>query len=233
MGKNRRKMDGQKSVRQSTPQLESLVAAKTLERMDEMERRISAEVAELRKTLKRGRVGMAFFLRMVNIPFLPIRAVLWGVGAVFHPIASAKILRDWLYIRKSGMFNAFYYLTENPDVMAAALPPIFHYCTRGWRELRDPRPDFSTAGYLERNKDIKLCGMNPFYHYVRYRGAEPHREGTGRPLSCGEAASAPAVLPPVKLGLKKVPAPLTGDTLCRETVARIARDVKKGLYENA
>ena len=229
MGKKRKKLDGQKSVWRSAPQPESPVAAKALERMDEMERRISAEVAELRKTVKRGRTGVAVLSRMINIPFLPIRAVLWVACSVFHPIASAKILRDWLYIRKSGMFDAFFYLTEYPDVMATATPPIFHYCTRGWRELRDPRPDFSTAGYLERNKDIKSCGMNPFYHYVRYRGVEPHREGTAAPL---ESRLQPHAAP-VPPGLKRVPVPFAGKLLNDEVLAEISAKVKKALNENA
>lgn len=227
MGKKRRKLDGQKLMRQSTPQPESPVATKTLERMDEMERRISAEMAELRKTVKRGSIGMVVFSRMICFMFLPIRAVLWVIGSVFHPIASAKILRDWLYIRKSGMFNTFFYLTEYPDVMATATPPIFHYCTRGWRELRDPRPDFSTAGYLGRNADIKSCGMNPFYHYVRYRKVEPFREGTAKPLDQGETGMA---LSRAQVELARVPAPLTGSTLGDRTMEAIATRVKEGLH---
>ena len=68
-------------------------------------------------------------------------------------------------IQASGMFDEAYYRSEYPDL--ASIPdPIGHYCQHGWREGRNPSPDFVTAYYLETSPDIRDAGMNPFLHYI-------------------------------------------------------------------
>jgi SAM-dependent methyltransferase len=68
-------------------------------------------------------------------------------------------------IQASGMFDEAYYRSEYPDL--ANIPdPIGHYCQHGWREGRNPSPDFITAYYLETSPDIRDAGMNPFLHYI-------------------------------------------------------------------
>ncbi|MDP4025838.1 glycosyltransferase [Methylobacterium sp. NEAU 140] len=41
------------------------------------------------------------------------------------------------------------------------------YLRTGWRQGRDPRPDFSTADYLAKRPFLKRAGINPFLHYLR------------------------------------------------------------------
>ncbi len=53
-------------------------------------------------------------------------------------------------MRGSGGLDAEWYLKRYPDVAKAGLDPYHHYAKHGWREGRDPRPDFSTSGYLFR-----------------------------------------------------------------------------------
>lgn len=66
-----------------------------------------------------------------------------------------------------NLFDHQFYLTNHPDVAEVEnLDPVLHYCTYGWKEFRDPTPDFSTSYYLEANPDIRLAGVNPFWHYV-------------------------------------------------------------------
>lgn len=60
-----------------------------------------------------------------------------------------------------------WYLHTYSDVAAAGENPVDHYMRHGWREGRDPRPDFSTSGYLEANKDAT---GNPLVHYLRHGG---------------------------------------------------------------
>lgn len=74
-------------------------------------------------------------------------------------------------IRASGMFDESYYRSEYLD-LASILDPIRHYCERGWREGRNPSPDFDTAFYLKVSPDIRDAGMNPFLHYVKAGMAE-------------------------------------------------------------
>lgn len=70
----------------------------------------------------------------------------------------------WIVARE---FDRDFYLRANPDVMAAGVDPLDHFLEFGWREMRDPTPDFSTAYYLHRYADVRNAGLNPFYHYLR------------------------------------------------------------------
>jgi 1,4-dihydroxy-2-naphthoate octaprenyltransferase len=65
-----------------------------------------------------------------------------------------------------------WYLTTYPDIAAAGLDPVQHYLQFGWREGRDPRPDFSTRGYLAIHTDVAGSGQNPFIHYLRHGGCK-------------------------------------------------------------
>ena len=42
---------------------------------------------------------------------------------------------------------------------------MIHYELSGWREGRNPSPQFSTAKYLAANRDVAAAGMNPLVHY--------------------------------------------------------------------
>lgn len=74
-------------------------------------------------------------------------------------------------------FDKDYYLASNPDVRKSGMDPVHHYAAYGWREGRNPTPDFSTVMYLMLNEDVARSGMNPFYHYVLH-GQGEKRKGT-------------------------------------------------------
>lgn len=61
-----------------------------------------------------------------------------------------------------------WYLSRYDD-LDPGIEPALHYAERGWRERRDPNPDFSTAWYLACYPGI---GMNPLVHYLRYGRAD-------------------------------------------------------------
>src|SRR6185436_4887641 len=63
-------------------------------------------------------------------------------------------------------FDARYYLQANPDVAAARVDPLMHFCKQGWREGRNPSVTFSVAHYLSAYPDIATTGMNPVLHYA-------------------------------------------------------------------
>ncbi len=71
-----------------------------------------------------------------------------------------------------ALFDATFYLEQNPDVAAAGLDPLEHYDTYGWRESRDPSASFDTSFYLESNPDVAAAGLNPLEHYARYGDSE-------------------------------------------------------------
>jgi hypothetical protein len=65
-----------------------------------------------------------------------------------------------------------YYLGMNPDVARSGADPVEHFLNSGWREGRDPNPNFSLADYLEAYPDVADAGINPFAHYLAAGRAE-------------------------------------------------------------
>ena len=102
--------------------------------------------------------------------------------------AEAQLLEN------SGFFQAAWYLQSYPDVDAAGVNPALHYLVDGWREGRDPGPQFSTTWYLDQNPDIRQAGINPLLHFVRFG----HKEGRmPNPDAAADARRALASIPQV------------------------------------
>jgi hypothetical protein len=69
-------------------------------------------------------------------------------------------------------FDAGFYAGVQADVIQAGFDPLDHFMSSGWREGRDPTPDFSVMDYLETYPDIAEAGVNPFVHYLLTGRAE-------------------------------------------------------------
>lgn len=91
-------------------------------------------------------------------------------------------------------FDPSFYLSRNPDVQHAGIDPLIHYTLYGWREGRDPNPEFSTRFYLNDHPDVAAAGVNPFWHYIVAGKAEgpvwgappePALETEGAPIEQG------------------------------------------------
>jgi hypothetical protein len=65
-------------------------------------------------------------------------------------------------------FSEHYYKSVNPDVNVKGIDPVKHYIRQGWKEGRNPHPNFNTNAYLLFNKDVLYSGINPYVHYIRY-----------------------------------------------------------------
>ena len=76
-----------------------------------------------------------------------------------------KLLRNYLLLLKSDLFDSKYYLKENPDVAKAKANPILHYLKFGWKEGRNPSPLFNTNNYLSFRPDIIEADICPLVHY--------------------------------------------------------------------
>lgn len=101
-----------------------------------------------------------------------------------------------------GDFNAEFYRLMNPDVQGDDEALLAHYMEHGWREGRDPSPEFSTSYYVERYADIANSGSNPFLHWVLFGRAEGRRalaKGTQRLPVVATARCAPPHLDSVLL----------------------------------
>ncbi len=80
------------------------------------------------------------------------------------PLRRRRALR---VIRGSGLFDAAWYLSQNPDVARAGLDPARHYLAHGAADRRDPGPHFSTGHYLDLYPDIASGETNPLLHYLQ------------------------------------------------------------------
>ena len=107
------------------------------------------------------------------------------------------------------LFDAGYYLRQNPDVAAAGVDPYQHFMYYGWREGRDPSLLFSISKYLAANPDVGRAGLNPLLHYEVYGQAE----GRAAFLT-GNTAPADLLIDPAyyaqQLGASIVPAGIAG-----------------------
>ncbi len=69
-----------------------------------------------------------------------------------------------------------FYRAGNPDLQAAGVDPADHYMASGWREGREPAPQFDTLAYCLTHA-ITYATQNPLVHYVLNGGpARPDRE---------------------------------------------------------
>ena len=86
----------------------------------------------------------------------------------------AKMLEPFVYgaLARSPLFHAEWYLQTYPDVQAAGIDPLRHYCTCGGRELRNPSAEFDARAYVGRYQEARDSGLNPLYHYLRYGKAK-------------------------------------------------------------
>lgn len=71
-------------------------------------------------------------------------------------------------VSNSGIFDSEWYLQAYPDVAEARADPLRHYMELGWREGRNPGPDFSTSAYLKANPDVAAANVNPLLHFLEF-----------------------------------------------------------------
>jgi CDP-glycerol glycerophosphotransferase (TagB/SpsB family) len=70
------------------------------------------------------------------------------------------------FIRTSGCFDAGSYLATNADVASAKIDPLRHFCQYGWKELRNPSPDFDVWWYWSTHLDPGRDAINPLLHHA-------------------------------------------------------------------
>ena len=87
------------------------------------------------------------------------------------------LARDFRTIRRSGQFDATFYLLRYPKAASAPGHPALHYVERGAAEGMNPNADFDTRAYLNEHPELAESGRNPFAHFLRTEAAGAGRAG--------------------------------------------------------
>ncbi len=75
------------------------------------------------------------------------------------------------------IFDANWYLKQNPDIALENIDPLAHFTSAGLNEGRNPCPLFDSQYYLDQNPDIKEAGLSACQHFLMTGGLEgrnPH-----------------------------------------------------------
>lgn len=72
-------------------------------------------------------------------------------------------------VKKSPLFDAKWYLAQNPDVKAQKIGAAKHYVKYGWKEGRNPSPDFDTEEYLHEYPELEEKNWCPLAHWEKYK----------------------------------------------------------------
>jgi ADP-heptose:LPS heptosyltransferase/GT2 family glycosyltransferase len=123
------------------------------------------------------------------------------------------LFSDYEEVRKSGLFDAEYYLVTYLDVAERNIDPLVHYLEEGAREGRNPYPDFDAGFYLEQCQRRGERPNNPLLHYIRIgsaRGFKTRRDAADRtppePLRATPQLGKPPILVAIEaLGVVGMP----------------------------
>ena len=94
-------------------------------------------------------------------------------GRPFREIQKLKVERNHARILEvSPYFDASWYASTYPDVIAAGYQPSVHYVRHGFAQQREPSRYFDAAWYSDINQDVADNRQNPLLHYILFGEAE-------------------------------------------------------------
>ena len=79
----------------------------------------------------------------------------------------ADFFGDYELLAQSGLFDAEYYVSSNPDVAALSIDPLMHYLEKGASELRNPNDSFDARYYARICQQRGEHVDNPLLHYIQ------------------------------------------------------------------
>src|SRR5438477_3372724 len=122
------------------------------------------------------------------------------------------LFSDYEEIRKSGLFDAEYYLATYSDVAERNVDPLVHYLEEGAQQERNPQADFDAPFYLEQCRERGERPSNPLLHYIRIgnaRGFKTRHDGGAlaveRPRGEARAGRPPILVAVESLGVVGAP----------------------------
>ncbi len=75
-------------------------------------------------------------------------------------------------VRNSPLFDAQWYLAQNPEVVRENIDPAVHYVFHGAAEGRWPHPLFHSDYYLAHSPEVSAQEHNPLLHYIEHGARE-------------------------------------------------------------
>jgi len=121
------------------------------------------------KIVARIRSALAPFPKLRLYTRRAVQLVWWTLSLqLFARMRERRLLAGRDQIASSGFFDGAWYLSQYPDVAAAACDPAMHYLLHGGREGRNPGPNFDAAAYLQSHPDVLAAGENPLLHYLEH-----------------------------------------------------------------
>jgi GT2 family glycosyltransferase/glycosyltransferase involved in cell wall biosynthesis len=155
-------------VRDQRDQLKTALARADV-KTDRLEQELSAQLVKL-NAAQNFRTEIFHSLRwrvggLALLPLVPVRFVR-------AKLARRKNRMNRMLIEASDLFDRDWYLAHNPDVTDSGIDALEHYINTGWRDGREPGPNFSARGYLSSYPDVAALKTNPLLHYLKHGKAE-------------------------------------------------------------
>ncbi|MGH6811780.1 MAG: rhamnan synthesis F family protein [Methylocella sp.] len=97
------------------------------------------------------------------------RSIKWVAGAPSLEHPDAEPYPEFASVQRQldALFDADYYNSMYEDVRKAGFDPFLHYALHGWRENRNPSPEFDTSYFLKSHPEFADAQDSPLHQYVR------------------------------------------------------------------
>jgi glycosyltransferase involved in cell wall biosynthesis len=138
--------------------------------------------ARPRSSLSRSFAGLP--RRLAHAASVALDVLRWTV--TFQLLAGLRRRRYARLIRRSGLFDAAFYLSQCGDDPAARKDPIAHFLLCGAARGLDPHPLFDTSAYLEQHPGARPPRKNPLVHFIRCRRESGRAGSADVAVSSGE-----------------------------------------------
>jgi hypothetical protein len=83
-------------------------------------------------------------------------------------VSVLKLLKDYLIIKRSGLFDPNFYREQIQDQLVSRITPLTHYLLIGGFQNLNPNKHFDSGFYLRTNPDVSKAKINPFVHYITH-----------------------------------------------------------------
>lgn len=176
--------------------------------------KLALQVRRLAPPNSRRAQALNFFAKILLFPIQKFRQT--------RKLRAENLQADLALIRSSAMFDAKWYLTNNPDIARIKMDPALHYLYDGGFEGRDPGPNFSSSLYLTIHDDAKKARINPLVHFLRHGGKEEHVSLFTQPPTLQPMDKRPLKIhrPPIRSRSWSVPKWITPKEIARKILVK-------------